>query len=300
MQWYYIVLIFLLSVGLSVLISIPIYFVHKTIHPFLSSRQEIIDAWKRDRFYTEYDKNIRKAINFKMNDGYIINGDYILAPGSKKFVVCVHGYTTNREAEMEYAHIFLRLGFSVIIYDQRGHGDNAPSKTMMGKIEALDLSTIIDQVYEKFGADIKIGLHGVSMGAATIMLVTKYRQDFMFIIEDCGYIDFKSVVRKEVSNKHLPSWLFSPLIFIAARLVYHFNLNDASIKKDIKNIKVPTLIFHGTIDESVVISNAYYLNDNLECKHKLVEYRCKHANSLSDNREDYEKQIKDFIKELNL
>jgi uncharacterized protein len=44
----------------------------------------------------------------------------------------------------------------------------------MGYQESKDLNEVINQVYDKFGKDIVLGLQGVSMGASTSLMVLKY------------------------------------------------------------------------------------------------------------------------------
>lgn len=299
MEWYFIVLIALVaSVILSVFISLPLYLAIKTTHPLHLTREEVTNNWKEEKFATPYDKNLRKDISFVMKDGYIINGDYMLYPNSKKFVICCHGYSVNREAELEYGLIFYKLGYNVILYDQRGHGDNISAKSTMAYIEAKDLNQIIDQVFDKFGKDIIIGLHGVSMGAATALNVTKYRHDLLFIVEDCGYVNFKNVLHMQINKGHMPGFIFAPLASFTCFLLYHFSFKDTSIEDHIKDIDIPVLIFHGDIDESVSIKNAYILNENLKCKHKMVIYHSKHANCFSDYKSEYEDEIKQFLSEI--
>lgn len=301
MEWYIIVIIVVIVLILSFLISIPIYLAWQIGHPYHSSEEEVINNWKKHRFVSEYDKSIRKPVEFKMKDGYIIHGDYILNNNSKKFVICAHGFSTNREAEIEYALIFLNLGFSVVLYDQRGHGKNDPYVTTMGKLESSDLNEIIDQVYELFGKDIKIGLHGVSLGASTCLLVASKRSDLAFIVDDCGYVRLRNAIISEVNKRHLPGVIFIPLTSLFCKLFYGFYLKDVSVEKSIKDIKAPVLIFHGDIDNIVPIKNSYILNDNLLSYHELKVYKdTHHADCLTNYKEDYEQDLQTFIKRINI
>ena len=299
MPWYLIVIIvFLASIVLSVFISLPLYLAIKTTHPKCGTREEVAIAWEKERFSTAYDKSLRQDITFKMNDGYIIHGDYMLYPGSKKFVVCCHGYLVNREAELEYGLIFYRLGYNVILYDERCHGDNEKTLVTMGYLESLDLNQIIDQLKIKFGSDISVGLHGVSMGANVAMQVNRYRDDIKFIIEDCGYISFVSVLKGQINHGHLPGAIFGPLASLTCKMLYGFYFKDTSIDDIIEDIKAPVLIFHGDIDEAVPVSDAYTLNERLKCIHKMVIYHSLHANCLTDYKEEYEREVTDFLSSI--
>ena len=300
MPWYFIVLIALVaSVIISVLISLPLYLAIMTTHPKCESREMVSANWEKERFTTEYDKSQRIDITFQMNDGYIIHGDYMLYPGSKKFVVCCHGYLVNREAELEYGLIFYRLGYNIVLYDERRHGDNEKTLSTMGYLETLDLNQIIDQLKAKFGSDISIGLHGVSMGANVAMQINRYRDDIKFIIEDCGYISFVNILKGQIDHGHLPGVIFCPLASFTCKLLYGFSFKKTSIDDIIEKIKTPVLIIHGDIDEAVPVKDAYTLNERLKSKHKMVIYHSLHANSLTDYKEDYIKEIKAFLEEVD-
>ena len=67
--------------------------------------KELDECGHRDGF----DEYKRVPIEFKMSDGYIIHGDYSLNDPNK-FVICMHGHTSLRDASMKYSYAFYRLG----------------------------------------------------------------------------------------------------------------------------------------------------------------------------------------------
>ena len=86
-------------------------------------------------------------------------------PKSKKYVILSHGYTSTRYGMYKYAVLWRRMGYHCVIYDNRGHGANAPATITFGIKESKDLMRVIEDTYERYGRDIHIGLHGESMGA---------------------------------------------------------------------------------------------------------------------------------------
>ena len=80
--------------------------------------------------------------------------------------------------------------------------------------------------------------------------------------------------------------------------MYGFYFKDTSIDDIIEDIKAPVLIFHGDIDEAVPVSDAYTLNERLKCIHKMVIYHSLHANCLTDYKEEYEREVTDFLSSI--
>lgn len=240
-----------------------------------------------------------KPLEFLMSDGYVIHGDYDIVPWSDKFCILAHGHQTTREGARRYALIFKELGYSTIVYDERGHGDNVRVKASMGKNESRDLAEIIEQVYSKFGRAIHFGLQGVSMGAATVLLSTQYTQKEDFIVSDCAYSSFKEAVRSLLKARHLPSW---PLIgWIGLELKKHggFSYEEVDPLKAVSNLKVPVLFIHGDADRYVRPDNATRLFDATSFEKLLIFFKgAGHASSITADREKYKDEVSKFLKEL--
>lgn len=115
--------IFLIILGIVItvfliLLVITHFIVKMIVNPKRYTRNEQKDYNKKKN----YDKGTsilkRTPIQFEMEDGYIIHGDYSLYENSKKFCILVHGHGTSREGALRYSLIFHELGYSTIIYDQ--------------------------------------------------------------------------------------------------------------------------------------------------------------------------------------
>jgi hypothetical protein len=210
MAWPLVLIIVLCSVFLLVLFALLIasFFIAKMIYSPLRYSRDDQKAFNKKM---GWDEGVEVFVNntpitFKMKDGYLIHGDFDLVPSSKKFCLFLHGHQTSREGARRYALIFKELGYSTIVYDERGHGDNIRCQVSMGYHESQDLGEIIDQVYAKFGHDIYLGLQGVSMGAATILLSTAFQQKVAFIVSDCAFASLKEVIKGIIKSKHLPTF----------------------------------------------------------------------------------------------
>ena len=213
----------------------------------------------------------RTPINFTMSDGYVIHGDYSLN-NPKKFVICMHGHRGNREGLQKYSWAFYRLGYSLVFYDHRSHGDeNERTKVTMSYQEHKDAVEIIKQVREKFGNDIELGLFGNSMGGATALTCTKEYQDLSFIVADSAFIKHKA----------------------------GFRYKDTAVAEFLKeNKNVPVLFIQGEKDELVFPENAKLLFNSDAGVKRLEWFKdANHCNAVVSDRNKYYKVIEEFIKE---
>ena len=127
---------------------------------------------------------------------------------SKYYVILSHGYTSTRYGMYKYAVLWRKLGFHCVLYDIRGHGVNKRTACTFGIKESKDLMALIADTYERYGADIHVGLHGESMGAGLQIMALEYGPKVDFIVNDCGYSEILPVLRWKVKQGFgLPGWM---------------------------------------------------------------------------------------------
>lgn len=230
MEWYFIVLIVIASITLALMafsLTVSLYVEKRLVYPRRYTRLQQKEYLHRKGQDSGFETLSRQETSFQMKDGYIIQGEYILIPGSKKFVILVHGQAVTRESSLRFALLFKELGYSCVIYDLRSHGDNIHNDVTMGYKESQDLCQIMDQAYKKFGSDITLGLHGVSMGASSVLLSAQYQQKAAFLISDCAYSSVQEVIDFQLRKYHLYGPLFHPLINTLLKLSTSFLLLTA-------------------------------------------------------------------------
>lgn len=302
MKWYWITLIvvagviviyFLLSFIISIFVSRMLY------APKRYSREEQ-RAYNEKMGYNVGTEGLEtNDVLFTMSDGYLIHASINLIKDSKKFCILAHGHQTTREGALRYAAIFRDLGYSTIIYDERGHGDNVRGIVTMGHKESYDLGQIVEQVYEKYGEDITLGLQGVSMGAFTCLMSLKYIDKLAFVVSDCAFSSLKEVVKNQIHHFHLPSFPLMGFIDFNLKAFAHFSFSDCEIADSLKNNNVPILFIHGEADTYVDPNNAKRLYDSDAGYKELVYFpNAPHASSITLDREKYVSSIKSFLNNI--
>lgn len=274
---------------LSYVISTPLIanmVANKFGHPKFKEK-ELVDASPLER----------KEIIFKMPDGYEIHGD-ISINNPHKFIICCHGHGSNSNRAVKYGKMYYSMGYSVVLYDARSHGDNVRSQVTMGYQEAKDLNNIINIIKDLYGKDIEVALHGVSMGAVTSLLCTQYRQDISFIIADCPFASLDLFLR-DVIKKHQPVFTIYWLIKIFFKQKFHYEVKDVSALEVVKNNNVPVLFIHGVEDHFIKPYHQERIAENQKGFKEVVQMpNAGHGDSFNTDPVKYEQIISSFIKEL--
>lgn len=218
---------------------------------------------------------------------------------SNRWVIFVHSYRTSKEAFKNYTDVYFEKGYNVLSPDNRAHGKSDGKYIGMGYIDRKDLSKWIDYVIENDN-EAEIVLHGVSMGAATILMLSGnegFKPNIKSVVCDCSYASVESYLTYKLkSGFGIPKYPAIPLTDIGFRILGGYSLYDASVINNIENCTVPTFIIHGDKDQSVPVDDGYKIYNNLKCQKELfIAEGAKHGASMYINRELYWQNVFDFI-----
>ena len=248
------------------------------------------DKWLKENAKEVYIKN--KKINLHSYE--VVN-----KKESKIWVIAVHGYVDSAKSMVESAKKFMDYGYNVLMPDLRTHGKSDGKYIGMGWLDKDDIMLWIDYLIATHG-NIKIILYGISMGAATVMMVSgeNLPSNVRMVIEDCGYTSVWDEFAHELKYLfHMPTFpaLYNANLITMIRAGY--SLKKASSIKQIKKSKIPILFIHGDKDNFV----PFYMLDKLynaaTCKkEKLVIKNAGHAEAQIIDPQKYWHTVRKFIK----
>lgn len=252
--------------------------------------------------YNDYKDIPYETLEIISHDGLKLKGFYFnLFPESNKVVIIHHGYTANHYVGYQYMDIFKDEGFNILMIDMRSHGESEGKIISYGEYETLDLKKWVDFIKKRFDENCIIGLHGQSMGAATVLnYVGTYQEDVQFAIADCGYSNAEEVIKYRFKQLKVP---LLPLYFLVkGHIKYRHGVNLAKIspKDAVQATNVPILFIHGTNDTTVpsyMSEGMYKSKTDKKNKLYLVE-GAEHMQANASDRARYTKTIKDFISEV--
>lgn len=233
------------------------------------------------------------------NSGVQILGVYHPLEHSRGCVILAHGFGQNRYAMIPFAEIFRSLGFDTLLFDQRRFGQSQAPFGSLGLEEGKDVAALVEWVKKEYGADKKIILHGVSMGAVSSMNALQHTSDVIGVLEDCGF----STVRQAVTNLYrsmvpLPNPFLLPVVMRRAKkLGLNFEKNNPI--DAVKNTDVPVCVLHGDADKTVSVQCAKELRNVLKnpCSRVELFQGRGHGFAILD-RERYCKIVADFLQAI--
>lgn len=292
-----IILVILLPAGgLLILYRLAAYVAKPVYH----TTDDTAQCMKEHGFWRDYDAMEKEEWRFSSYDGYILHVTYLPAaePGNK-YVIISHGYTVNRMASLKYMHMFRELGYNCLIYDNRSHGDNRRGICTLGKRENSDLLALIGYVYQRFGDDIYLGLHGESMGAALQILALGKKPKIRFVVNDCGFARLMDVIiHKSGELEHLPKWACYPAS-LASWFFFGFSYTEVNPVDALKENRVPICFMHGADDHFIPCSHSEQMRAATQGYSELHLFPgAGHAMAMESDEKRYVQIVRDFLEKI--
>lgn len=251
---------------------------------------KLYQSWKKKEFW------LTSEFGYKLYCELIEGENSEVSVKARRIVILCHGLGCARYTSIKYAELFLKLGFTVLMYDHRNHGMSGKAFTTMGYYEKYDLRRVVDWCYDNYGSNINVITHGESMGAATVLMHLELDHRVKLAIADCAYSDLRLLLRHEMKQYyHLP-FLLIPVVSFMTWYRAGFWFGQVSPIKSAMRNNTPVLFIHGKRDNLVP---AYMSEQMYFCKRKkkgiYLVAKARHAESYCVNKEGYEKRVSEFI-----
>ncbi len=246
----------------------------------------------------EFDNMPKREILIPSSFGYHLKAVVVEPHDTNQYMIFCHGVTENKLNSVKYMNLFIQRGFNAVIYDHRRHGESGGKTTSYGYYEKFDLKTIVDWLKLDRGPNLLLGIHGESMGAATMLLYAGMLEDGAnFYIADCPFSDFREQLAYRLkAEMRLPPKLFLPVADLFIKMRQKYSLRDVAPITVIEHITKPILFIHSKKDDFILPSMTEALYDKKKGPKKLyMAENGVHAQSLNENKEDYEKVIDEFL-----
>lgn len=240
-------------------------------------------------------------IDLTNNRGYTLKGYFLPAKEkSKKFVLFAHGYRSDHMGDpANFERYYHEKGYNFMSVDHTAAGDSQGDFVGFDYHESNDMLSWVNYLITRFGEDISIVLHGVSMGGATVcQMASRVPSQVKLIISDCAYTsaeDIFTYVASSAGVKHITSAvlkLFNGLNKALAK----FDLAETDVRESVKNAKAPMLFVHGKIDDFVPVEMGYELYDICTSDKELfIVDDAYHAQSIMVANEEYKAKIDKWL-----
>lgn len=265
---------------------------------FQDQLAELKDLWSAGK--AVYDAAEKEDLWMESFDGLKLHGQLLRHGDGKKLIIQVHGFRSSAIHDFCAVLPYFRdKGFSVLLVDLRSHAQSEGTYITYGVHERVDLRDWIYLAMEKMGEDVDIILHGISMGAATVLMTSALDipDNVKGIIADSGFTSpydiFVEVLDHSFHSKPFP---ILPICSLMAEQKANFDFKGASTLDAMAENKIPVLFVHGEEDDFVPIEMS---EANFEaCKAEKEFLRipgAKHACGYITDRAACEKAIDAFL-----
>ncbi|GGD63286.1 alpha/beta hydrolase [Paenibacillus nasutitermitis] len=252
------------------------------------------------------DKNWWDAQPFQImdltaEDGLKLKAYYLsAAEPTTRTVILAHGYAREASIMVAFARLYHeKYGFNILLPDARGHGASEGRYIGFGWHERLDYVKWIQFMIDRQGTESRIMLHGVSMGAATVMMTSgeQLPDQVKCIVEDCGYTSAEDELSYQLRRMyHLPAFPLLQTTSLLTKLRAGYSFAEASALKQVEKNSKPMLFIHGGKDVFVPTSMVYKLYASCRAeKQMLLIPEAGHGDAFLTDPQAYKRELTAFI-----
>lgn len=218
--------------------------------------------------YDAYHGTIKKCVKEVMavpyeevqvlsHDGLLLSGKYYHLHDDAPLIMFFHGYRCSAIRDGNGIFLYTRkLGFNVLLADQRAHGNSQGKTITFGVKERYDVQSWVDYFTKRFGENQKIYLSGLSMGGATVLMASNVGlpKNVVGIVADCPYSSPKAILCSVIKQMCFPVKVTYALAKLSAKWIGKFDVEESSAIEAVQECDIPILILHGDADDFVPCS----------------------------------------------
>lgn len=220
--------------------------------------------------------------------------------GGSKTVILIHGYADAKIGAIAWAPLWQQLGFNVLAYDQRAHGESGGRYCTGGVREADDLRQVIDQLRERLPLPTqRIVLFGISLGAFPALSVACECGNVEAAVVDCPFASYPKAVEGLSRQIRTPLRSLLPLTLRLAEWMSGVRWKGRSNPFHLSTCRRPVLAISSSDDPYVSVEDAKEIEDSIAAlgppsRFRLVEGAA-HLRAMEADPLAYQTAIASFL-----
>jgi len=221
--------------------------------------------------------------------------------GRSRWLTIAHGHSSNRAGAPTGALGLMRdlsdRGYGVLAFDLRGCGDSEGMTSSAGYFEQRDLLGALDFLVSRGADRRRLGVIGVSLGAAVALLVCAWPGTAAAVVADSAFADLQMIMAEGASRRRRALKLFSPGVRWMSRLLYGIDVAGISRAGALAGSDIRAFIIHGERDETVPAFHATVLAraGSLPERDVWIVPGTGHASAYRTHREEYVARVTAFF-----
>ena len=145
---------------------------------------------------------------------------YIPAEERRGIIIASHNVGGNKSSAFSYLRPYVDAGFSLVMYDFRGHGASEKAPCTLGFRETRDLLAISEYVRDELSEGLPLFYWGFSLGATISLLAAAKGSLVKAVIAHSPFISLPQVLEHYAKTfYHVPG---RPCAFVALGLLKHY------------------------------------------------------------------------------
>lgn len=189
-----------------------------------------------------------QAVSFDCGDGvHRISGWLACGDADKGVILLLHEMRADRRSMLARARFLAGRGHGLLMIDLPGHGQSDGASITLGHRESMAAGAALDYLHAMF-PDRPIGVIGVSLGGAALLLASRRRAPDAVVLESV-YPTLKQAAmnRLRVNCGWFAPWV-APLMFAQLPLRYGITHRRLRPIDTIAAIGAPVLVLGGGLD----------------------------------------------------
>lgn len=285
-------------------IVMAIILTRKFIYPRTYSLDYALqDGLDSGEFTKEEIKNYKlQKFSLESDFAYTLRGVYSQGDDSHKTVILVHGHSWNWYGQLKYFSVYRDMGFNIMTYNHRYHGDSDGPDCSGGYFEKYDLQKVATEAMKLFPETEILGLMGESLGAATVLQTLPLLDTLSFVHADCPYSDLFELFEYQLSLRNVPH-LFRKAVVNTGRIYIKikagYDIIEVSPRQALKATETPTFLVHGEADDFVPTSMSVSMKESRPDNTELILIPgAVHAKSMKTDPEKYKSELRKFLEKI--
>jgi dipeptidyl aminopeptidase/acylaminoacyl peptidase len=226
------------------------------------------------------------------DDGVQLTGWWIPNPNGHRVLIFVHGRYENKAAYLALTRPLWNAGYSLLLFDLRGHGQSTYVHSTYGIKEQWDVIGAARFAQQKGFAPASIGVIGWSLGGASTLMAMDSSDDFAAAVADSAYANSDPLLARNP---------LQPGLRLALRLVRGVDLarvDPADSNRDLHNRSI--MLIHGEKDVAVPLSQERLLEQagGASIKETWLVPNAGHVQAASLQPGEYVRRVTAFFDEV--
>ena len=235
--------------------------------------------------------------------GWIIEHEGQSGPWEGLTVLLVHGLNSNRTGDgaLDLTGRLFDLGFSVLLFDLRGHGESDGDQLAAGYFEKQDVLGAFDFLVQRGVPPGRVGVLGWSMGGATALLAVAEEPAIRAVVADSAFADAQDMIAQETARSTVfPEWavpVFIPGMKAMSGVLYGIDVGAVAPEKAVAALDYPILLIHGGADSRIPVEQSRRIHAAAPAGSELwLVPGAEHADAFLDAPDEYVERVDAYLR----